>query len=70
VGLYPSDFAARNIKFDTYERKLDDVDRAILEDDTDGYVRIYTKKGGDQILGATIVGADAGNMISEVSVAM
>ncbi len=46
------------------------VDRAILEGETDGFVKIHVKAGTDTIVGATIVGACAGDMISEISVAM
>ena len=70
VGLYESDLEERAIPFATYSRNLDDVDRAILEGDTEGFVKIHVKKGSDEILGATIVGSDAGNMISEIAVAM
>ena len=40
------------------------------EGQDEGFVRIHVKKGSDQIVGATIVGADAGDMISEITVAM
>ena len=61
---------AKGVKYNTYVRKLEDVDRAILDGQDEGFVKIHTKEGTDTILGATIVAADAGNMISEVSVAM
>ncbi len=46
------------------------MDRAILEGETEGFVKIHVKAGTDTIVGATIVGTGAGNMISEISVAM
>ena len=46
------------------------MDRTILEGEIDGLVKIHVRKGSDEILGATIVGPHAGDMISEVSVAM
>ncbi|CAN0082483.1 unnamed protein product [Pylaiella littoralis] len=70
VGLYPRDMEAKNIAFDTYTKQFDDNDRAILEGQTEGFVKIHVKKGTDRIIGATIVGEGAGDMISEVSVAM
>lgn len=70
VGLYPVDLDAQGIAYDTYVRRFEDVDRAILEDDDQGFVKIICAKGGDDILGATIVCSDAGDMISEISVAM
>lgn len=70
VGLYPKEAEAKGIAIDTYTRELRDVDRAILDGETEGFVRVHTKKGTDQILGATIVAANAGDMISEITLAM
>eukprot|EP00127_Corallochytrium_limacisporum_P006626 Clim_evm5s232 gene=Clim_evmTU5s232 len=70
VGLYAKDAEEKGIEIDTYTRELKDVDRAILEGDIAGFVKIHVAKGGDKILGATIVSNDAGNLISEISVAM
>ena len=41
-----------------------------MNGETEGYVRILTQSGTDRILGATIVGSHAGDLISEISVAM
>jgi pyruvate/2-oxoglutarate dehydrogenase complex dihydrolipoamide dehydrogenase (E3) component len=49
---------------------LASVDRAILDGQTDGFVKIHTRKGTDRILGATVVAANAGDMIAELSLAM
>ncbi|KAK9815231.1 hypothetical protein WJX72_000388 [[Myrmecia] bisecta] len=70
VGLYPRDLEQRGIKFDTYTKKLEDNDRAICDSQTEGFVKVHTKGGTDTIVGATIVAADAGNMISELTAAM
>ncbi|MEM6692206.1 MAG: FAD-containing oxidoreductase, partial [Planctomycetota bacterium] len=70
VGLYEKDLIEQGIEFATFQRDLADVDRAILEGDTEGFVKIHVKKGTDEILGATIVAGHAGDMISEISVAM
>ncbi|MGD9071197.1 MAG: FAD-containing oxidoreductase [Desulfobacterales bacterium] len=70
VGLYEKDLEARGIEFTTIKREFDDVDRAIVDGETEGFVKIHVKKGSDQILGATIVGSHAGDMISEITVAM
>ncbi len=70
VGL--SEHAARDggIAVDTYVRQFADVDRAKTDGETEGFVKIITAKGKGTILGATIVGAHAGDLISEISVAM
>jgi pyruvate/2-oxoglutarate dehydrogenase complex dihydrolipoamide dehydrogenase (E3) component len=70
VGLYERDATAQGIEVDTYMREFSDVDRAITEGDTSGFVKIHTQKGRDKIVGATIVARHAGDLISEVSVAM
>jgi pyruvate/2-oxoglutarate dehydrogenase complex dihydrolipoamide dehydrogenase (E3) component len=70
VGLYEKDLEERGIEYTTIHRAFDDVDRAIVDEETEGFVKIHVKKGKDQILGATVVGSHAGDMISEISVAM
>lgn len=70
VGLYPTDAREKGIEIDTYVQHFADVDRAILAGETDGFVKVHTKKGTDQILGATIVAPQAGDLISEITLAM
>ena len=70
VGLYEADAQKKGIEVETYTYKLDEVDRAILEGDDEGFARIHVKKGTDQVVGATIVAAHAGEMISELTVLM
>ena len=70
VGLYERDARERGLKIDTFVRELREVDRAIAEGDDEGFVKIHVKKGKDRIVGATIVARNAGDMISEISVAM
>ena len=70
VGLYENDLIERKIEYDVYERPFEDVDRAICDGETEGFVKILTTKGTDKIVGATIVGSHAGDMISEITLAM
>jgi pyruvate/2-oxoglutarate dehydrogenase complex dihydrolipoamide dehydrogenase (E3) component len=70
VGLNAQEAAARGIAVDTYVREWKDVDRAIVDGEEDGFVKIHTRKGTDQIVGATIVARHAGEMIGEIGVAM
>jgi pyruvate/2-oxoglutarate dehydrogenase complex dihydrolipoamide dehydrogenase (E3) component len=70
VGLYERDAVARGIAVDTYLRPLAEVDRAIADGDEDGLVKVVVKKGTGEILGATIVARHAGDMISELTLAM
>ena len=70
VGMYEQDAKDAGIDIDTYIQHFDEVDRAILEGEEEGFVRIHTKKGTEKIIGATIVAKNAGDMISEITVAM
>ena len=70
VGMYEKDAKENGIEVETYTYKLDEVDRAILDGEDEGFARIHVQKGTDKILGATIVAARAGDMISEFSVLM
>jgi len=53
-----------------YEVEFDEIDRAICQNQTAGFVRIITKKWSSHILGATICAARAGEMLMEIGVAM
>ena len=70
VGLSERQAASRNIPIDTYRTDLSSVDRAVLDSEAEGFVKIHCKRGGDKIVGATIVATHAGEMISEVTTAM
>jgi len=69
VGLYSSEADQKGIAVDTYIQPLSEVDRAILDGD-DGLVKVHVKKGTDTIVGATIVAPHAGDLISELTLAM
>ncbi|MGQ0810338.1 MAG: mercuric reductase [Nitrospiraceae bacterium] len=70
VGMYEADAKKKGIEVETYTYKLDEVDRAILDGEDEGFSRVHIQKGTDKILGATIVATHAGDMISEFSVLM
>ncbi|PAY21224.1 mercuric reductase [Rhodopirellula sp. SM50] len=70
VGLYGHDAEHAGIEIDTYVQHFSDVDRAILEGEEEGFVKVHTKQGTGQIVGATIVAKNAGDMISEITLAM
>ncbi len=70
VGMYEADAKAKGLEVETYTFKLDEVDRAILDGEDEGFARIHIQKGTDKVLGATIVAAHAGDMIGEFSVLM
>ena len=70
VGLYEAEAQNKGIEVDTFTLKLDEVDRAVLDGEDQGFARVHVKKGTDVIVGATIVAAHAGDMISEFTLAM
>ncbi len=70
TGLTPAEAESAGIPTDTFTQPFARVDRAITESDAGGFVRIHVRRGTDRIVGATIVGAGAGDLISEVSVAI
>jgi pyruvate/2-oxoglutarate dehydrogenase complex dihydrolipoamide dehydrogenase (E3) component/uncharacterized membrane protein YdjX (TVP38/TMEM64 family) len=70
VGLSEAEAKQRGMALSTFIRPLSEVDRAVLDGDTEGFVKIMVKEGADKILGATIVARHAGEMISEVTAAM
>ncbi len=70
VGLYPQEAEQRGLAIQTFEQRLADVDRAILDGETDGFVKVHVKKGTDRIVGATVVARHAGEMMGEIVLAM
>ena len=70
VGLYEHEAKEKGIELQTFQIELDDVDRAILDGQTAGMLKVHVKKGTDKILGATLVASHAGDMISEITLAM
>eukprot|EP00934_Nitzschia_sp_Nitz4_P001309 Nitzschia sp. Nitz4//scaffold65_size103378//22017//24157//NITZ4_004458-RA/size103378-augustus-gene-0.78-mRNA-1//1//CDS//3329556216//1309//frame0 len=70
VGLYGADLDEKGIEYRVFESHFKNNDRAILDEATTGFIRFRVDAKKDTILGASIVGNDAGNMISEVTLAM
>ena len=70
VGHTAESAAKAGVAIQTFTVPLHDVDRARLEGETKGFCRVHVRSGTDQIVGATIVAQNAGDMISEVTLAM
>ncbi len=70
VGHTPASARAVGIETTAFTRRFDGLDRARTDGTTTGFVRILVRQGSDEIVGATIVGAHAGNLIGEVATAM
>jgi len=70
AGLYEREAQAKGLETNTIKIPFSTVDRALTDGETEGFVKILQKKGSDQILGATIVARHAGEMISEITLAI
>lgn len=70
VGLSESEATEKGIAYDVTKYGIDDLDRAIADDEAKGFVKVLTVKGKDKILGCTIVGAHGGELITEYVSAM
>jgi len=70
VGMYAADAEKAGIEIDTYTVPLSDNDRAKLDGEADGFLRVHLKKGSDQILGGTLVAAHAGDMLAPLALAV
>ena len=67
VGMYEQDAINLGLDFEYYKVDLSRVDRAIVDGEDNGFVKVMVKKGYDKILGATVVASHAGEMISEIT---
>jgi len=70
VGLNEQDAKEQNIPYEVVSYSIDDLDRAIADGEAHGFVKVLTQPGKDKILGVTIVGEHAGDLIAEFVLAM
>ncbi len=70
VGLQEWQATERGVPVTTFVQELEHVDRALLDGESEGLVKIHVRAGSDQILGATVVARHAGEMLSELTLAM
>jgi len=70
VGLNEQEAKEKGIDFEVTRYGIDDLDRAIADGVAHGWVKVLTVPGKDRILGATIVGEHAGDLIAEFVLAM
>ncbi len=70
VGLSEQQAQEQGLKYQVFKQSLDDNDRAILDGETQGFAKVILKKGSDKLLGATVVAENAGDIISEITLAM
>ncbi|MEO5722627.1 MAG: FAD-dependent oxidoreductase [Chthoniobacterales bacterium] len=70
VGVGETAAKKERIEYDLFRVPLDELDRAIVESEETGFVKVLTKKGTDKILGVTLVGAHAGDLLHEFVLAL
>jgi len=70
VGLNEQDATEQGIAYEVSTYHLDDLDRAIADGEAHGFVKVLTQPGKDRILGVTIVGEHAGDLLAEFVLAM
>jgi pyruvate/2-oxoglutarate dehydrogenase complex dihydrolipoamide dehydrogenase (E3) component/uncharacterized membrane protein YdjX (TVP38/TMEM64 family) len=70
VGLNETDAKEKGIAFEVARYDIDDLDRAIADSEAHGFIKVLTVPGKDRILGVTIVGEHAGDLIAEYVLAM
>ena len=70
VGLNETEAAARGVPFEVTRYGFDDLDRAIADSEAHGMIKVLTRPGRDRILGATVAGEHAGDLLMEFVLAM
>ena len=70
VGLSEAEAKEKGIAYELTRYGLDDLDRAIAESEDYGFIKVLTPPGKDKILGAVVVGAHAGEILAEFTLAM
>ena len=70
VGLNETDAREKGIAYEVARYDIDDLDRAIADSEAHGFIKVLTVPGKDRILGVTIVGEHAGDLIAEYVLAM
>jgi pyruvate/2-oxoglutarate dehydrogenase complex dihydrolipoamide dehydrogenase (E3) component len=70
VGFYEDEARRRGIAVQTFVQPFSEVDRAVLDGETEGFLKVHVRQGSDRILGATLVARHAGEMISELTLAI
>jgi pyruvate/2-oxoglutarate dehydrogenase complex dihydrolipoamide dehydrogenase (E3) component/uncharacterized membrane protein YdjX (TVP38/TMEM64 family) len=70
VGLNEQEAKEKNIPYEMTKYGIDDLDRAIADSEAHGFVKVLTVPGKDKILGVTIVGAHAADLLAEYVLAM
>ena len=69
VGLYEHEARARGQAVDIFEAPIAATNRAVTDGEERGFIKVLTKRGSDQVLGATLVASHAGELITQLTIA-
>jgi pyruvate/2-oxoglutarate dehydrogenase complex dihydrolipoamide dehydrogenase (E3) component len=70
VGFSEAEAVSRALRIKTFTQEFGTVDRAVIDGQTEGFIKVRVAEGSDRIVGATVVATHASEMISEITVAM
>ena len=70
VGASERELEEENIEYDTFRFELGELDRGRVQQDEVSFAKVFTKRGSDTLLGATVVGKDAGELIAPLTILM
>jgi pyruvate/2-oxoglutarate dehydrogenase complex dihydrolipoamide dehydrogenase (E3) component len=70
VGLYEHDASERGLEIDTYRVSIAEANRAVTDGQEEGLVKVHVKRGSDRIVGATVVSAHAGDLVTQFTFAI
>ena len=70
VGLYEREARERGIELDSYVTPMAKVNRAATDGEEEGFVKVHVRRGTDRIVGATLVGSHAGELLTPVTLAI
>ena len=70
VGLNAEQARAQQIDFETTRLDFADLDRAIIAESREGYIELLTRSGSGRLIGATVVGAQAGELLAPLTLAI
>jgi pyruvate/2-oxoglutarate dehydrogenase complex dihydrolipoamide dehydrogenase (E3) component len=70
VGMYERDAREAGMEIDTYQVSIADANRAVTDGQEEGLIKVHVKKGSDEIVGATVVAAHAGELVTQFTMAI
>jgi len=70
VGMSEHEAAEQGVEIDTYRASIAEANRAVTDGQEEGLVKVHVKKGSDRIVGATVVAAHAGELITQLTLAI